>query len=407
MTIIDNTKQAYLAIKSNKTRALITMLIIAFGLMALVGILTAISSIKESISGSFSAMGSNSFNITKNKINFEGRTKSKNKEISYQEATDFKKTFDFPARVSIIGSVEGQFELSYSDRKTNPNIDIRGVDENYLQVSNLELVAGRDFTDLELKAARNVAILGEGVARKLFLKPEFAIDKMVQINSEPFLVTGVLKSNGATGFINLDNQTLIPILKSRVLSNLYKPSFLVTIAVNNPTEINQAKDEATGVFRISRNLKPGMDNDFEMESADNLTEAVLEQLSYVTIAATFIGLITLLGAGIGLMNIMLVSVTDRTREIGISKALGATQATIQMQFLMEAVMICVLGGLLGIVLGIGAGNAVSVLMKGSFIMPWVWIGLGIVFCFILGIAAGFYPARKASLLDSIEALRYE
>lgn len=401
-------KQALSSLKGNKLRAGITMAIIAIGISALVGILTAISGLEASINSNFSALGSNSFTIQKNEMNFGGpRKKKDNEPISYAQATDFKSRFEYPALVSI--SIMAQFaaEITFRSQKTNPNIRLLGVDENYFKITNSQLSDGRTFTETELQGGRSVAVIGTGIMNKLFRNEHEAIDKEILINNEPFQVIGVLASKGSSGFMNLDNMAFVPLIKGRQMSYTSTPTYSITVGVADIAALEPAKDYSYGIFRMSRELRPGEDNDFSIQSSDQFAKQMISDLDKVSIAAYAIALITLLGAAIGLMNIMLVSVTDRTREIGISKAIGATKYSIRAQFLTEAIVICILGGIMGIIFGILIGNIVSLALHGPFFIPWFWIAFGLIVCFIIGILAGYYPALKASNLDPIEALRYE
>jgi putative ABC transport system permease protein len=386
------------------------MLIIAFGITALVGILTAIDAIKASINSNFTSMGANTFNIrnreTSVRIGRSGKRPKKYRPITYDEAVRFSKEFVFPSITSISTMATPSAQLKYKSEKTNPNIRVMGGDENYLAVAGYELSKGRNFSVQDVQYGAHVVILGVEVVTALF-KNEDPVDKVVTIGSGKYKVIGVLKPKGNSAGFGGDKICMLPL--SNVRQYFPRPDMTFTISVlsQNPQMMNIAVQEAEGVFRMIRRVPLGEESNFEVSKSDNLANLVMENISTVTIGATAIGLITLLGAAIGLMNIMLVSVTERTREIGIRKAIGATQQTIKRQFLVEAIVISLLGGILGILLGMVLGNLTSFMLEIDFIVPWTWIVTGVVLCFFVGLISGLLPAVKASRLDPIEALRYE
>lgn len=396
------------AITSNKLRTILTFMIIAVGIMALVGILTAIESMKTSIISNFSSVGVNSFTIRSKGLTIKkgGAQAQAFPHISYEEARDFKTHFTYPAQVSISNRPSTTSTLKFEYEKTNPNITVMGVDGLYAEISGYQFNQGRNFSNTELEIGSNVIILGEGVVNTLFNPSEKIIDKYVTIGNIKYRVVGSLASKGSS-MVSSDNMVLIPMLNARKFFPDKANRFTITVAVNHPSQLDNAAEEATGTFRNIRKVGLREEDNFEIKRSDKLANTVLEQMSNITMAATLIGIITMLGAGIGLMNIMLVSVSERTREIGISKALGANNDTIKKQFLVEAILICQIGGIAGIILGVLAGNAVSFLLGVDFIIPWLWVSVGFGFCFIIGLLAGIYPAIKASKLDPIEALRYE
>jgi len=250
-------------------------------------------------------------------------------------------------------------------------------------------------------------LIGESIAKKLFEKPNLAIDKVARIDDQKFKVIGVLENAGSSGIFSNDNMAIIP---HPVVKNLYprkNRDYKISVTVNDPLLMEGAISEATGLFRAIRKIPLDGEIDFEITKSDMLSKLLLDNTKSLQMSATVIGFITLVGAAIGLMNIMLVSVTERTREIGISKAIGATDKEVLRQFLLEAVLICLMGGLVGIVLGVAAGTSIAFFTKGPFIMPWRWIAMGIAFCVFVGLISGIYPALKASRLDPIESLRYE
>jgi putative ABC transport system permease protein len=406
----ENLKISFRAIKSNRLRAILTMLIIAVGIMALVGILTAIDAIKSSLTNQFTMMGANSFTITSRGMNIQiGNDKYRAKNfsrISFREAEEFKERFTEAAYVAVSFNASGLSTVKFGSEKTNPNVSLMGVDENHLTVSGYEIEDGRNFSADEVQQARHYVLIGADIVRDLFPSGVDPLGKDITVAGLKLKVTGILKSKGASA-VNGDRVCFMPITTARQYFSRPNMTFSITIMPVNPVNLDMMTGEAEAIFRIVRNLDPRDESDFNISKSDNIVNMLLKNLRYVTLAATIIGIVTLFGAAVGLMNIMLVSVTERTREIGVRKAIGAKTQTIKYQFLFESIMIGQLGGLLGIILGILIGNAVSSMLRSSFVIPWVWVGTGVVVCFIVGVVSGYAPAVKAANIDPIEALRYE
>jgi putative ABC transport system permease protein len=408
--LYENIKISWKSITSNTLRTVLTVMIIALGIMALVGILTATDAIKGSISSSFERMGANSFSIQQQglRIRMGGRSsRQKNfSQITYFQARDFKNSFQFPALVSISITGTGMATVKYSDKKTDPNIRVIGGDENYLQTAGDEIAKGRNFTNQEIFQSRHLAIIGDGLVTKLF-GSEDPINKVISIGNGKYKVIGVLTKKGSSMGFNEDQQCILPVTNVRQFFSRPNMSFNINIAPFVGTIQETAIGEAEAEFRKIRKLNVKDDTDFYINKSDNLAQLLLENIKYVTTAAILIGIITLFGAAIGLMNIMLVAVSERTREIGIRKAIGASSKVIKQQFLFESVFIGQIGGALGIVLGIIAGNLVAMIVGSPFVIPWLWIIGGIILCFVVGVLSGMLPAVKASKLDPIIALHYE
>ncbi len=408
--IRENVKLAFRSIRANILRTALTLMIIMVGIMALVGILTSTESIKTSMVENFRVMGSNTF-VLRNEGGVRQRggprkRKAENPVITLNQSRTFKERYRFPSVVSIASRADDAAVIRYRNKKTNPNVRVFGIDEHYLAVSGQTIAEGRNISRIEAEQGTDVILLGKDVRNRIFGRYDSVINQSVAIGSKKFRVIGILGSKGASQ-VSTDNQVMIPLMSAR--RNLPEPdqNHTINVMVSDPEEINLAVEEATGIFRGVRGLRSSQEINFDISKSDRLSEQIIEQLSYVKYATIVIGLLTLLGAGIGLMNIMLVSVNERTREIGISKALGASKRAIRMQFLTESITICMLGGILGIVLGVLMGNLVGMFLNAGFIMPWGWVIGGLVFTFIVGLGAGLYPAIMASELDPVEALRYE
>ncbi len=409
--IKENIREALKSVRGQLLRTILTVMIIAIGIVALVGILTSIDAISGSISSNFSSMGSNSFSIKNYGYsgNFSkgGRKRKYFSRISYQEAIDFKERYEFPAVVSVSTRASSLATLKYQSEKTNPNIFVFGTDDNYFETSGYEMERGRNFSESEIRYGSHVVIIGNEIEKKLFLNNENPIDKLISIGPGRYRIIGTLKSKGSSMGFSGDKNAFIPIINARQYFSQSNPTFTISVKANTQNEVDPAIGEAWGTFRIIRGDNVKQEASFEISKSDSFANLFLENMAFVRIAAIAIAIITLLGSAIGLMNMMLVSVTERTREIGIRKAIGASAATIRYQFLIEAIVICQLGGFFGIILGIIFGNIVGSFVGGAFIVPWAWMILGVFLCLIVGLLSGIYPAYKASKLDPIESLRYE
>ena len=411
MNLLENIKIALESVKSHLLRSVLTVLIIAVGITALVGILTAIDAIKQSINSNFTNMGANTFTIRNKEANIHigksGKKPKKFRAISFDEAMRFKETFSANSITSVSALATWSATIKYASNKSNPNVTVFGGDEHYLVTSGYDLKQGRNFSPQELQYGGHVVIIGKSLVDLLFTKNEDPLEKLITIGNGKYKVIAVLKEKGSSMGFGGDKNCIIPLSNLRQYFARPDLSYVINVLASSTQMLQATAGEATGSFRIIRKVPLEEEDNFEIIKSDNLANILIENIKFVTLAATIIGFITLLGAAIGLMNIMLVSVSERTREIGIRKATGANQQTIKKQFLIEAIVICQLGGILGILFGILIGNITSHFIGGGFIVPWAWILTGVLLCFLTGLASGIYPANKAAKLDPIDALRAE
>jgi putative ABC transport system permease protein len=422
MKFLDTLRLAWNTVKAQRLRTGITVAIIAFGIMALVGIITAIEAMNKSLRESFSTMGANAFSIRfkERRVQFGGgevkktdkkkkaKKSNQGKIITYEQARMFKQRFDYPAFVAIGLNGPRSQTVFYESKKTNPTVTVNGGDENYLLLNGYEIEYGRSLNKLDVESGRNVAVIGSDVAEKFFSgRKEKALEQVIRVGSNKYRIIGIMKEKGSSAFLQMDNVIVTSYNNIRRLYTNPNQSFSLAIQVNDMRNMEAAIGEAEGVFRPIRGLAITEDNNFYVDKSDSIAETFIKLLSTISAAAGAIGFITLLGAAIGLMNIMLVAVSERTREVGLIKALGARKNNIRYQFLFESIFISLLGAAIGIFLGVMVGNLVGMLLDTGFLIPWGVVFSGIIICSIVGLAAGLYPAWKASKLDPIVALRYE
>ncbi len=411
MNLLENIREGLRSISANMLRTVLTAMIIAIGITSLVGILTAIDGIQGSVDNSFADLGANTFDIRNPQMwrrRSGGKMDHRYPVIAFREAVMFKEKFGRDATISLSSQITGIAQIKYLSLKTNPNIPIIGADENFLGMKGFKLTKGRNFSPSDLENSANVTIIGDEIAKKIFPKQN-PIGQEVTALGRRFQVIGVLEKKGSLTGGSEDRMFIVPIENGRAMGANRTLSFDLTTSVPSKEDAEVIMAEAQGIMRRIRGDLNGQPDSFEIERADSVAKDFEQITGFLRIGGFCIGFITLLGAAIALMNIMMVSVTERTREIGIRKSLGATPMRIREQFLIEAIVICILGGIGGLILGIGVGNLIAGLVfdNSSFIVPWVWMIMGIVVCVVVGLISGVYPAIKASKLDPIESLRYE
>ncbi|MBT7651885.1 MAG: FtsX-like permease family protein [Flavobacteriales bacterium] len=404
--LIEQINVAIGSIRGQALRTTLTVGIIGMGIMALIAMVTATESLKENIRVEFSSLGTDSFTIKpkRNSGFFKGKRPAPSTPITFREARQFSQLSRSDLLVSSSIFASGTSIIGRNSNRTDPNIQVLGVDENYLDVSNIPLSIGRGFSNSEIKAGTPLIIIGSNIKDKLFEPWEEVVGSNLLLSGSRYTVIGVLESRGASFGMSQDNQCLISTTSVRRQFSDVNRSYTITCAVADTEHLEQSTDFATGAFRMIRGDTPGAPSSFDISKSNTLVETLLEATSGITIAAAVIGIITLFGAGIGLMNIMLVSVSERTREIGTRKSLGASARAIRTQFLVEVIIIGQIGGLVGIASGLGIGNIIASVFDTPFVIPWAWIVIGMTLCMITSLASGYYPATKAAKLDPITAL---
>ena len=409
--IKENIRIAMGSIRTQLLRTILTVLIIAIGITALVGILTVVAALENKLSTNFASMGSNTFNINQYETTTRRRGGKEivkiNPIISYPEAKAFKEKYKYPfTQTSLSFIATSNAEVKFEAQKTDPEITIVGVDDYFLKNSGLETALGRNFTGFDIENNTYNCIVGSDFEKGL-LKDINPIDKVISVRGAKFKVIGVLKEKGSTFGNSQDLRVLIPIQLARSLFTAPNINYSMSMMAAKEALLDEAVNNAEITMRRIRKLNPVQDNNFGISRSDDLINRIAEITGVLSASAWIISIITIFGSSIALMNIMLVSVTERTREIGVRKALGAKRSTIAFQFFIETLIIGQLGGLIGIILGISVGLGFSSIFDFSFVIPWSAIVAAVITTFLVAVVSGSYPALKASKLDPIEALRYE
>ncbi len=409
MNVMESVYLAFDAVKSNKLRASLTLLSIAIGVFAIIGAGTLVSSIDNAVVNEMAGLGETTFAVSKMPAVVTGKTWRKyaqRKPITFTQFNALKRKITDVEFVSSICQT-GAKTIKYSGLSTDPDVGLIGSDENYLSASSLNISSGRNLTAEDVNFNRHVCLLGNDVVVKLFANSS-PLGKKIYIDKQTFEIIGVLEPKGAVLGQSQDNMVIVPISQYlKYYTSEWEESLTITIKANSKAVLEQTVQEAISEFRIIRNIKPWLENDFEITTNDSISEQFSGFTGFLTYFGIICGMISLIAAGVGIMNIMLVSVKERTREIGIRKAIGAKRKWILFQFLIETITLCQIGGAIGIITGIGGAWLLSINLKMAMVFPTDWIILAIIVCTVLGIVSGAYPAWRAAKLDPIDALRYE
>ena len=396
------------AIRANKLRSTLTLLGISVGIFSVISVMTAIKTLESSIESGLNVFGTNTFLITKDPaIQFGGNEKYRNrKNIDLDQYLKLKERAKLPILVSGGDETESVRVVTYKDKKTKQAPRVSGGDSGTLRTVNTYIADGRNLTEEDVHLSRSVCIIGADVVDILF-PFEDPLGKVIQLKGINFTVVGVTERQGQSFGQSQDNYVFMPV--TTFLQRFRGKSYSLGITVESESSelYSETLDEVIGVLRAIRKVPPGEENDFEITTNDELMETFGSFTGSIKIFAFSISVIALIVAGIGIMNIMLVSVTERIKEIGIRKAIGATRRHILFQFLTESVFLCQIGGIIGVIFGIAAGNVISLVAKVPAVIPIDWAIYGVISCSIIGIGFGSYPAWRAANLDPVESMRFE
>ena len=396
------------AIRQNKLRSILTLLGISIGVFSVIGVMTAIRTLESSVESGLNVFAANTFVIQKYPSIQIGRRDKKirnRKNIDYDQYKKLKERAKLPVLVSVS---EGSSirNVKYKDTTVKNYVSLLGGDEGSIRMYKTFISDGRNIAPDDVRYARNVCVLGMDVVDRLF-PFEDPISKKIQIEGLNYYVVGVTERQGEAFGQSQDNYIAIPITNYlQKFSNKWT-TLSINVEAASEKDYDKTREEVIGIMRTIRKVKAGEDNDFELETNDEMIETFSGFTGGIKLFALSVSVIALVVAGIGIMNIMLVSVTERIKEIGIRKAIGATKRDILTQFLMEAVFLSEFGGVVGIIMGIGAGNLVSFIFNIPAVIPFDWAIIGLLVCSVIGIGFGIYPAWKAAQLDPIESLRFE
>ncbi len=411
MPLTEILRIAFASIGVNKLRSGLTMLGITIGVFSVIGVMTVVTALRSSIETGLSFLGSNFFQIGKYPTGLSGGTNRRQiemrRDITLTEAMRYQELMRDTAPVVCLKVFDyNSTQAVYGGRKTTPDITLIGTNEYFINANQFTIDQGRNLQADDIELGRPVIVVGQDIVEKLF-PSENPLNKVIKMREHTYQIVGTFARKGTAFGQGQDNLAIIPI--TRFFSDLGAEHRTVNIATEAPSQTvyNEFLDRGVTAMRIVRGLKPEDANDFEVYSNQSLLSAFAKVANVITAGSFVISGIALLAAGVGIMNIMLVSVTERTKEIGIRKSIGARKKSILTQFLIEAVAISLVGGVVGIALGVGVGNLLATLMKASIVFPWDWVTLGLLVCSGIGVTFGFYPAWKAASLDPIEALRYE
>ncbi|MBK7651009.1 MAG: ABC transporter permease [Flammeovirgaceae bacterium] len=411
MNLLENIREGLRSVQANMLRSVLTALIVAIGITSLVGILTAIEGIEYSVNESLSSLGVNTFDIYSKwnrGTNQDGVKEKVRARLTLSEMQKFIDQYTVPSMVSLSARLTNLAEVKHGSQKTNPNVDIRGANEEYIPIKGLNIQEGRNFSSFEVQRGSNVAVIGYKLAVSLYGQNPVPVGTTISFKGTQFKVIGLLKEKGDFSDNNYDNMVIIPILVANQMAEGRPLGYRLNVGISDMNQLDYAMGEATGLMRKIRQDRVQDKNSFEIEKSESLAEEMGKITDGLRFGGFGVGFITLLGASIALMNIMLVSVTERTREVGVRKALGATPLRIRQQFVIEAIVVCLLGGIGGVILGIIVGNLISKAIGiDAFVVPWLWMLVGMLICIFVGLLSGYYPAHKASKLDPIESLRFE